>query len=87
MDRSRRQLLALLGLGPACLAGTGVAAWPANASGAVEPLDAAASLRVRNALAFVNSVNRDFHLLGLPPLTPDYVKQALGQATASSHLA
>ena len=44
------------------------------------PLDAVSNRRRQDALAFVKSVNKDFHRAGLPPLSDGYVTQALGQA-------
>jgi len=45
-----------------------------------EASDAAAHERRQNVLAFVQSVNNDFLIHGLPPLDESYVLRALGQA-------
>jgi len=79
MDTSRRKVLALVGLGSAVFA-SGAAADPATLKRSVQLLDAAAQKRRQDALAFVNSVNSDFLLFGLPPLDDGYVSRALGQA-------
>jgi hypothetical protein len=81
MDLSRRETLALLGLGPAALVSGTVAASDATTLQNVKPIDAAAHKRQQNALAFVKSVNNDLQLYGLPPLDDGYVMRALSQAS------
>jgi hypothetical protein len=83
MDTSRREMLALLGLGPAALISgtTAVASDGRTLQQNVKPIDVAAHKRQQNALAFVKSVNNDLRLYGLPPLDDGYVMRALGQAS------
>jgi hypothetical protein len=82
MDTSRREMLALFGLGPAALiSGTAVASDGKTLQQNVKPIDVASHERQQNALAFVKSVNNDLRLYGLPPLDDGYVMRALGQAS------
>jgi hypothetical protein len=78
MAISRRELIAAFGLGSTGLvADAGVAAWSGITPVTMMPSDAVDITRRRNALAFVQSVNVDLALFGLPPLSNDYIRQAL----------